>query len=563
MLAAGAGLALAQTNALSIVEAGQMTVQRLPQLDIQREQINISRGYLLEQQGAFDLNLTGSFVESRAVTPLLPGVQSLYGIGSIGTNTTGTTLGATQQFRSGITIAPSVQLNRTADNYSQIGGVNQPTVGIQVTLPLLRNRGREAVAAPETAAGIEVQASVYDLNYVASQALANTAVAYWNYLGAIENVALYRGSEQRSEQFLENVRAMAAADVVPRIQVEDALADVASRRASRIGAEQGAVQAQQQLAIAAGLPGREVLSIGQPSDPLPEVRDELQVPTDNVHLEQLIDRALKNRADYLSAKLRSDEERALTAGARNHLRPQLDVIGSIGYVGIRPGGGVINYLGPLFVSTAGPNASIGVQYQFPRENRAARGELIQDEAALRQNDLRAADAARQIASGVVTAAFALNNAVLQYKQARAAEEAASSGREGESERLRQGVGSVLDVLQTEDRYISAVLARISAQVAYAERDREFPPGHRNVPESREAGAERRAGGFLFSAKTVEEPGMSTQIYRSAALARMCSPDQLDQLVRVTSAKRWIRSRRNADSGYGDCVGFQRQASDQG
>jgi outer membrane protein len=227
------------------------------------------------------------------------------------------------------------------------------------------------------------------------------------------------------------------------------------------------ILAQQQLAIALGLDDHHMISIALPADPLPDGENQPPILLDAEHLQQYIDQALTRRGDYLASKTRSSEQHALLVGNRNQLLPQVNVVGSIGYTGVRPGSGPGNYLAPLFITPSGPNASIGVQYQFPIQNRAARGGVEQNEAMLRQQDLTTSDLARQIASAVVTAANGLRLDALQLSEARRASAAALEGLEGERERLRAGVGSVLDVLQTEDRYIAAVLAEISAQVSYA------------------------------------------------------------------------------------------------
>ena len=464
--AAAPGVSPISVSPISIVEAGQTTINLNPQIAISREQVNFDRGALLIQQGIFDLNLTSSVSDSRAYTGLLPGL-SVDGQNPMITDTVTTSGGASQLYRSGITVAPFIELNRISDNQTMQVGANQPLVSIEVTLPLLRNRGRAAVASREIAAGLEVDASAYDLSQVASQALANTATAYWNYVGAIQSLDVYRQSEDRGKALLEGVEAQASADIVPRIQVQDAVANLANRTQARIGQEQAVIQAQQQLAIAMGLDDHHMITIAPPGDPLPGGGSLPSVQLDAVHLQQYIDQALTRRGDYLASKTRAGEQRALLAGNKNQLLPQVNVVGSLGYTGVRPGSGPGNYIAPLFITPSGPNASVGLQYQFPLQNRAAKGGVAQNEAMLRQQDLTTNDLARQIASAVVTAASALRLNALQLVEARRASAAALAGLDGERERLRSGVGSVLDTLQTEDRYIAAVLAEISAQVSYA------------------------------------------------------------------------------------------------
>ena len=55
-------------------------------------------------------------------------------------------------------------MNRATDNLQNPDGTNQTRVSFDVNVPLLRGKGREVVTAPETAAEIGVEASLYDLN---------------------------------------------------------------------------------------------------------------------------------------------------------------------------------------------------------------------------------------------------------------------------------------------------------------------------------------------------------------------------------------------------------------
>lgn len=447
---------------IGIVEAGQWTIDLNPTLGIYRQQINISRGSLLMEQSVFDLNWIASMGSNRSASPLVASNSA-----SLLETSTQSAGSVSKLFRSGISVTPSLQLNRSSNNYSQLISANTSRSGIRVVLPILRNRGRAIVAARETAASLQLDATAYDLSQSASEALTSTAVAYWRYAGAIKELEIYAGSEERGQQFVENSRALASADIIPRVDVESAIANLASRAASRIGAEQRVLEARQALALAIGIAPGDMPLLGQPTDPFADGTDQPMLSTEPEKLREYIQLALSRRADYLAANVRGEESRVMLGHARNQLRPQLNAIVDFGYTGWSEGARFDRYLSPLVYNVHGPNAYAGIEYRFPRENRHARGQIMASEATVQQRDLRVFDLARNIASQVIVAASSLNTSVLQLRQAR---EAAASFRNalfGEQERLRQGVGSIFDLLQTEERYVSATTNEIYAQVNYS------------------------------------------------------------------------------------------------
>jgi outer membrane protein len=81
--------------------------------------------------------------------------------------------------------------------------------------------------------------------------------------------------------------------------------------------------------------------------------------------------------------------------------------------------------------------------------------------------LQAVQVSRNITSAVVTATEALRNGVLRLGKSRESVEFFQAAIEGERERYRVGIGSVVDVLTVEDRLTNSLTNRVQAQLAYA------------------------------------------------------------------------------------------------
>ena len=304
-----------------LLEALQSTLSNQPALHIGEQQVVASRAVRRQASGPFDTVIGTTLSQNRINNPLTLFNQEQAGLLGIITNNqvsnvTTLDIGATKEYRNGVTISPSFLATRTTDNIYDIGGVNLTTLAFQVNVPLLRGRGRDVVAATETAAGIEVEASLLDLNQTISSLLSNTASSYWNAVGAARNLKVAQGSEERGKIYVDNVQTLIAAGRVPEAEIHQVNANLATRSAARIAAEQSLIAARQQLALAMGMSTDQMASVGMPVEDFP-IDDGQVLAVLNAHpLQEFYDLALEHRADYLAAKKREMEQKnAADAGA--------------------------------------------------------------------------------------------------------------------------------------------------------------------------------------------------------------------------------------------------------
>ena len=431
-----------------------------------------SRAVRRQASGRFDTVIGTTLSQNRTNNPLTVFDQEEAALLGIITknqviNVTTLDIGATKEYRNGVTIGPSLLNTRTTDNLYDIGGVNLTTLAFQVSVPLLRGRGRSVVAAPETAAGIAVEASLLDLNQTISSLLSNTAASYWNAVGAAKNLKVTQESEARGEIYVQNVQTLISAERVPEAEIHQVNANLATRTAGRIAAEQNLIAARQQLALAMGMSTDQMASVGTPVEDFPV--DEAQVlAVLNAHsLQQFFEMALAQRADYLAAKKREMEEKALLAPARNGILPQLNLNLSSGYSSLDEGTGIGNFFSAPGRAPRGPDVGVGVTYQFPPSNNAAFGALMLAQSNLRQAELRTLQTSQSIMAAVITAVGGVRNAALQLQKAREAVTASQAALEGEREKYRLGVGQLVDVLTMEDRLTVAQQSQVSAELGYA------------------------------------------------------------------------------------------------
>ena len=457
---------------LVLFDALRSTLSNQPLLHIQEQQVIANRGASQQARGQFDTFFGGTFSQARVNNPLTLFDQQQAALLNIITDTqvsniTSLNIEADKQYRNGIAVSGNLTMGRTTDNIYNIPGTNLSTLSFQVNVPLLRGRGRSVVAAQETAAGIEVQASLLDLNQTISSLLLETANSYWNAVGAATNLKVAQGSEQRGKVYLDNVQALIDADRVPKAEVQQVKANLATRTAGRIVAEQSLIAARQRLALAMGLGVDQMAAVETPSEDFPSDDGLALAAIDANSLQRYFDLAMARRADYLAAKTREKEQSTLVTAARNGTQPQLTLNLSSGYASLEEGTGVSDFFRSTGHAARGPDATAGITYRFPPSNDAALGALTTAQSNLRQAQLRTLEASRNIMASVVTAVAGVRNSIFQLRKAEEAVAASQAALDGEREKYRLGAGQLVDVLTMEDRLTEAEESQVSARLSYA------------------------------------------------------------------------------------------------
>lgn len=457
---------------IGLLDAVQSTLARHPLLEIQRQQVEISRAQKQQRSADFDTQLRLTSTESRTNTPLTEVGRSSAALSGVAADTfTENALdlvgSAHRLLRSGIAFGPTVAMDRATDNLQNPGGTNRTRLSFDVNVPLLRGRGRDVVTAPETAAEIGVQASLYDLNQQIADLVLSTATSYWHYVASLRQLQIITASEARGQEFVDAVTTLVQADKLPRSEINQAQANLAGRAASRIAVEQEATEARSNLALAMGLTPEQLAQLPPPADDFPDGINQPPPSLSPERVRSLIGLALTRRADYLAAEKTREAADVIRRSVSNRLRPQLDLTISGGYSTLREGRRPDEFLVSPFTRMKGPNAVVGFRYAATPANNLARGQVAEAEASYQQALLSRTERGRVIGNGVVNAVTAIVTGVNRLKKANDAVTGLQAALEGERDKLRLGVGSIIDILTIEGRLTQALLDFVSAQHAYA------------------------------------------------------------------------------------------------
>ncbi len=456
---------------VTLMDALRSTLAQNPGIQLQEQQVNVAKGILSVASGQFDTLLNAGTSQSYSEAPLTTAQQlqyELYGlqVSNIASNTTTYTLGAQKLFRNGIALEPSLTLNRLTDNVTNTEGVDQSQVLFQVVLPFLRGRGRAAVDAQELSAQSAVNASLHDTNQTVAQLLVNTAISYWDAVAAVGNLQIAKDSEARGAKYVQDVQTLIDADKVAKAEINQLIANLDGRTASRIAAEQSVITAQQSLALAMGLRADQVLVSPDASDSLPDWPD-ASIPkvTPDV-INSFVERAMKARPDLIAAKLRRQSAEQLLPAARNQLRPQLNLTLNTGYNGLIEGTAFEKSLVAPFTGSKGLNAYGSLNFSFPPSNDIAIGQLAQANASYQESVLAETDLARTIASSVITAVTNLSTSIAGLHKAREAASYYRLALQDEQDKYSAGLTSLVNLLTIEDRLTGALSQELSARLNY-------------------------------------------------------------------------------------------------
>jgi outer membrane protein len=457
---------------LTLLDAVQSVLVNQPLVQIQQQQVNISKGIKQQASGQFDTSFSGGITQSRTNTPLTVFLQQQALASGITTGNLVTTLtsynaSAGKLFRTGISASVVLAVTRDLDNVTQGRGVNTSHFDLVVNIPLLRGLGNEAVAAQEAADSLEVEASNLDLAQLTAQLMSTAASDYWNFVAGQENLRIAQDSEQRGRSYVDNVQAFIDADRVPRSDIHEVTANLAGRTATRIGAEQQIEFARLQLAVDMGLTPDQMLSLPHAVDDFPNPENQPLPPNEFAAKQRYLAESLRRRADFLAAGKRSAEARRLLVAARNQLLPALNLNVITGYSGLKEGKGFEQLFGASIQGAQGVDAALGISFTFPPRNDVARGQLVQNLALLNQAELRRTQITENITAMVSVELDAVRAAIEQVKKAREAVNSFQLALAAERERYRMGISSVVEVLTVEDALTTALTNQVQAQLAFA------------------------------------------------------------------------------------------------
>lgn len=328
---------------------------------------------------------------------------------------------------------------------------------LSVTQPLLRGRGKAVNLARVRIARNSEESAEYQLKLQTMNSVGEVIKAYWDLVGAIEELKVRQSSMTNAERLLTLNEKRLEIGTGAAIDVVQARAGLAARQSDVISAMGTVGDATNRL--------RNLLNI-EKGDPLQERRitpvDQPQPDDSEVDIDASIARALEMRPEIHSAMLAIESARINQTVAKNDLLPQFDIGGSVFQGGRGPRKDDV-FTG---VRERSDNSySVNIQGSVPIGNRTARGQYQRTRIEVSEAERQLEKAKQDIALTVRTAYTAIETnrtLVESSKQSRKLQEVNVAA---EEKRLELGLTSSYQVLDIQDDLTAAQSQEVQAVIA--------------------------------------------------------------------------------------------------
>jgi len=446
---------------LTLLEVVTQTLARQPAIHIQREQVEIGKGALQAAGGQFDWQSQFALSYDRQETPLTNQNKQLTGKSTRENGITGYSLTLNRQFRSGISIQPGLEVTRNEDKTFDSDTLNNGSIDFTVVMPLIKGRGRNVVTAGERAAQADLDGSELDLIHIVSQSVFRTVQAYWNYLAAQQQYTILQKTEERAGQLLRDVKKLIEADERPASDADQLLANLSDKTSGRIAAEQQLVAARHELGLAIGLPYTRFVNLLGAADAWPDPRRVRS--TRLTAFQDMINIAISHRRDLAAVQKRKESARLLLLAVSDERKPQMDFYINSNLAGLDEGGGVSK----AFRFDDAASFEAGIQFRYPLGNNQAVGTWIQQRSLFRRTQIETAEITRTITSNVSVALNAVRHNLQALLSAQKTVDSYRKALEIEKTKMRLGMATVIDVINTDDRLQNALLTEVNNRLLYA------------------------------------------------------------------------------------------------
>lgn len=439
---------------LTIEEAITTTLNQNPTILIDEQSLISARASTQGTRGIFDWNLSSSFNFSKSTPPTTQNFDTTSQSESF-------SLSASKTMRTGMVFTPSLNASRGSNNRNDFLNLRPSSssgIGFTLSMPVLRG---STIGLSEVSAEISEAAAEDTFVFSLSNVTKNVISAYWDYASAKANLDLRKKSEEVSKEFTGKIQRLIDAKEKPESEIKLAKADEASKRISRISAEQALLTAKNNLGVLMGLPLDVIDRIGLPATEFPNINNMLvDKYSKNPSLVTLI---TQRRYDLLAGEKSLQAQEVNLQQTKNSVLPSLDLSFGAGYDYVRDGGDMFASFG----ASEGKRANAGVSFSFPVPNNSARAGLISAIAGLKQANISYREQIKQAKLNLEVAQTAFWRAALQLEQSNLAVENYVEALNNENKKLSLGVATIIDVIRVRDQLISAVSQRINDQANYA------------------------------------------------------------------------------------------------
>jgi outer membrane protein TolC len=438
------------TLELSVEEVTLLVLQNNRDLRVQRLNPVIAGSFEQLERGVFDPELfaEAQFAKERSTeTARSTGTQF-----EVDGRDTNVVAGIRQFLPTGTTVEAAVEQSRSISNRAPEQQVAR--VGLTVTQALLQGFGPAVNLAAVRQAELGTVASRYELRGFTETVLAEAETAYWNFVLAREQIAIFESSLDVARRQRDETELRIEVGLLPEVEAAAARAEVARREQALINAR--SLLEERRLRLLRLLePDSYDRRINATSDPRTEstpVRD----------LPERLQLAEKMRPELNEARLQLQQQRLETTVTRNGLLPRLDFFITLGKTGYADT--FSESFGELDGSTY--DLTAGIRLSRPLGNRTAKALDL----AARTSRLQAEEAVSNLRQLVLLDVRLAANELERARQQIAASAVTRALQEetlvAEQERFEVGTSTTLLVSQAQRDLLVSQIAEVESIVNY-------------------------------------------------------------------------------------------------
>ncbi len=330
-------------------------------------------------------------------------------------------------------------------------------LGLSVTQSLLQGFGPAVNLASVRQAKLDTLASIYELRGFTESLLADTEIAYWRYVLAKEEIAIFLQSLAVAKKQREEIELSIEVGILPEFEVAAARAEEAFRIQALINARSQLEDSRLRLLrlISPNPDGYLDSGIQAVSEPRVEPQ-QINDPNDRLQL------AEQSRSDLKEAHLRLQQNRLETIVTRNGILPRLDLFISLGKSGYS------DTFTDSFREIDGDSYDLtaGLRLNHFLGNRAAKARNLAAYATQQQTREAIANLRLIIHLDVRLAINEVERLRQQIDASRATRNFQEQTMNAEKERFEVGAGTALQVAQAQRDLVLTQIAEIEAIVNY-------------------------------------------------------------------------------------------------
>ena len=437
-------------SGLSIQKVIEKTVEHNPQIKVNLQNIEYSKGSFRVARSDFNTDLLFNVLNSKGLYPNALDdptkvTESRYW---------SYTVGASRKFTFGTVVTPSFSVLNSNNALT-----NQGRAFISLEQPVLRGLGTGYNTANMRIAELNISSQEHRYLFSASQILSDALSAYVDYISAKLNLDVQQMTESSMSETVRQLKRLVELDAIPGSELIVSEANLSNQKTSTALAMNQLAYSKNQLATTMGMSLEEVDAMGDPMEYFPMTESAILV--DDIYTEKWIEESMKQRHDYLASANDLKASEISLSFSQKGMLPKLNLTLGAGYNGLYQTGNFDQYYRPYFSNLPGMSYNVGVAFDIAPRYDLQKGKKVQ---AMAQNE--AATSYLQYVRLQITRDVRKDCNQLQYflgatRSVSEAVDFSARALSNEKTKLELGSSTAFNVALMQNSYLNALVRQIS------------------------------------------------------------------------------------------------------